>query len=38
MSNHFHILVEVPQRPDVAALPNDAGLIAHVRCKVACPF
>ena len=31
MSNHFHILVEVPQRPDAAALPSDAGLIAHVR-------
>jgi putative transposase len=25
MSNHFHILVEVPQRPDAAALPDDAG-------------
>jgi hypothetical protein len=31
MSNHFHILVEVPQRPDAAALPNDAGLVAKVR-------
>ena len=31
MSNHFHILVEVPQRPDAAALPSDGGLIAHVR-------
>ena len=31
MSNHFHILVEVPQRPDAAALPDDAGLVAKVR-------
>ena len=31
MSNHFHILVEVPQRPEVAALPDDAGLVAKVR-------
>lgn len=26
----LHILVEVPQRPDAAALPDDAGLVAHV--------
>ena len=31
MSNHFHILVEIPQRPDETDLPNDAGLVAHVR-------
>ena len=31
MSNHFHILAEVPQRPDVATLPDDAGLVAKVR-------
>ena len=31
MSNHFHILVEVPQRPDETALPSDAGLVAKVR-------
>ncbi len=31
MSNHFHILVEVPQRPDAAALPDDIGLVAKVR-------
>jgi REP element-mobilizing transposase RayT len=31
MSNHFHILVEVPQRPDEADLPDDAGLVAKVR-------
>jgi len=31
MSNHFHILVEVPQRPDAALLPDDAGLVAKVR-------
>ena len=31
MSNHFHILVEVPQRPDAAALPDDAGLVGKVR-------
>ena len=28
MGNHFHILVEVPQRPEV--LPDDAGLVALV--------
>ncbi|WP_411847278.1 transposase [Roseibacillus persicicus] len=31
MSNHFHILVEVPQRPDDSELPDDAGLVTHVR-------
>ena len=31
MSNHFHILVEVPQRPPDDELPDDAGLVAHVR-------
>ena len=29
MSNHFHLLVEVPKRPDV--LPSEAWLIEHVR-------
>jgi len=31
MSNHFHLLVEVPRRPDGAELPSDAGLVAKVR-------
>lgn len=31
MSNHFHLLVEVPKRPDAADLPDDAGLVAKVR-------
>jgi putative transposase len=31
MSNHFHLLVEVPQRPAAVDLPSDAGLIAKVR-------
>jgi putative transposase len=31
MSNHFHILVEVPQRPADVDLPDDAGLVARVR-------
>ena len=31
MSNHFHILVEVPQRPAEEALPNDKELVVHVR-------
>ena len=31
MSNHFHLLVEVPQRPADEALPDDEGLIAHVQ-------
>ncbi|PAW70437.1 MAG: hypothetical protein B9S38_07790 [Verrucomicrobiia bacterium Tous-C4TDCM] len=31
MSNHFHILVEVPQRPGAAGLPDDIGLVAKVR-------
>jgi hypothetical protein len=34
MSNHFHILVEVPQRPDAAALPDDAGLVDKVRSSL----
>jgi len=33
MSNHFHILVEVPKRPEEEDLPNDQELVAHVsRC------
>ena len=31
MSNHFHLLVEVPQRPQDSLLPDDEGLIAHVQ-------
>lgn len=31
MSNHFHILVEVPQRPAKEDLPGDAELVARVR-------
>jgi REP element-mobilizing transposase RayT len=31
MSNHFHILVEVPQRPTDADLPDDAALVTKVR-------
>jgi putative transposase len=31
MSNHFHILVEVPQRPADSDLPGDSALIAKVR-------
>jgi len=31
MSNHFHILVEVPQRPDPHHLPTDAELVSLVR-------
>ena len=34
MSNHFHILVEVPQRPDASALPDDAGLVSKVRADL----
>ena len=34
MSNHFHILVEVPQRPGAAELPDDAGLVAKVRADL----
>ncbi|MBK1835620.1 transposase, partial [Roseibacillus ishigakijimensis] len=30
MSNHFHLLLEVPQRPPEGELPDDQGLIAHV--------
>jgi REP element-mobilizing transposase RayT len=31
MSNHFHILVEVPRRPAEADLPDNAALVALVR-------
>ena len=31
MSNHFHILVEVPKRPEPGNLPSDAQLVALVR-------
>jgi len=31
MSNHFHVLVEVPRRPEESELPDDVGLVAHVR-------
>jgi REP element-mobilizing transposase RayT len=31
MSNHFHILVEVPERPAPRHLPTDAQLVALVR-------
>ena len=31
MSNHFHILVEVPRRPAAGELPGDAELVARVR-------
>jgi hypothetical protein len=31
MSNHFHILVEVPRRPPEADLPDDSTLVAKVR-------
>jgi hypothetical protein len=31
MSNHFHILVEVPQRPAAEDLPGDVALVAKVR-------
>lgn len=31
MSNHFHILVEVPRRPPAEELPDDAALVARVR-------
>ncbi len=31
MSNHFHILVEVPQRPADSELPDDTALVAKVR-------
>ena len=34
MSNHFHILVEVPQRPDNADLPNDTALVAKVQATL----
>lgn len=30
MSNHFHILVEVPKRPPDEELPSDEALVAHV--------
>lgn len=31
MSNHFHILLEVPQRPGDEDLPDDGQLVARVR-------
>ena len=31
MSNHFHILLKVPRRPDPADLPGDEELIARVK-------
>jgi hypothetical protein len=31
MSNHFHILLEVPKRPEPEDLPSDEQLIALVR-------
>ncbi|MGB6223562.1 transposase, partial [Haloferula sp.] len=31
MSNHFHLLVEVPQRPSPEHLPNDDALVSLVR-------
>lgn len=31
MSNHFHLLVEVPRRPEPDALPDDVALVALVR-------
>ena len=31
MSNHFHILVEVPKRPEKERLPSDAELVSLVR-------
>ena len=34
MSNHFHILVEVPRRPAAEELPDDAGLVALVRASL----
>ena len=30
MSNHFHLLVEVPKRPEDSLLPDDESLISHV--------
>jgi hypothetical protein len=34
MSNHFHLLVEVPRRPEAEMLPDDEGLIAHVESSL----
>lgn len=31
MSNHFHILLEVPKRPEDSELFDDEGLITHVK-------
>jgi len=36
MSNHFHLLVEVPRRPPAELLPNDNELVALLR-KANCP-
>jgi hypothetical protein len=30
LSNHFHLLIEVPSRPSKEHLPDDSGLISHV--------
>jgi hypothetical protein len=37
MSNHFHILLEVPRRPPVELLPTDAELVERLR-KARCSF
>ena len=37
MSNHFHILLEVPRRPPKELLPTDAELIERLR-KAQCSF
>ena len=34
MSNHFHILVEVPKRPAAENLPDDPSLVSHVRSSL----
>lgn len=31
MSNHFHILVEVPRRPGTESLPSDEDLVSLAR-------
>ena len=37
LSNHFHLLVEVPRRPDPDQLPDDAELVERVR-KADCTY
>ncbi len=37
MSNHFHILLEVPRRPPVELLPTDAELVERLR-RARCSF